>query len=373
MTGALRIAAIEPYAAVSHLSFLESWRASSSHRIEILSLPARAWKWRMRTSSLHFAREVAQRGPYDAYFVSDYLDLAEFTAHLPADHARAPACVYFHENQLTYPLQPGEARDHHFALQHFHALLVARRALFNSEHHRRTFLAALEELLDHVPDVEWRSRFEEASERSRVVPLGIDLPAREPRDPGGEPPVVLWTHRWEYDKDPDTLANALCELDRRGVGFRLRLLGQRFRELPPAHGRILEELADRVVQDGFLPDRASYLAALASSQIFVSTARHEFFGLGTLEALRFGLHPVLPDDLAYPELLPARLSSDERARFLYRRSDGPVETLERAVDTVVRGQSLALRARLVDATERFTWPVVASELDRIVAELPRRL
>ncbi len=365
MRAPLRIAAIEPYAAVSHASFLKQLARASRHDVELLTLPARHWKWRMRTSAVHFAREVRERGPFDGYFVSDYLNLAEFLALLPPELACKPAWTYFHENQLTYPLQDGEARDVHFAMTHYYSVLTSRRSLFNSDYHRTSFFDALEELAAGASDVDLCTDLAAARARADVVPLGTDLARGTPRPlRAGAAPVILWNHRWEYDKDPERFVDALVELDRRGRDFEVRLLGQRFRSMPPAYARVVEALGERIVGDGFCADGAAYRAALDGAHIVASTARHEFFGLGTLEALRAGLYPVLPNALAYPELLPAS------AHGLLYDPDGDVtDALEAALDALaVCGESPGWRTALVEHTDRFSWSNVASSFDAVFAD-----
>ena len=360
----LRIAALEPYEALSHRLFLEGLARNSRHRIEILSLPARGWKWRMRTSAIHFAERLAGQGAWDLFLVSDYLNLAEFRALLPSGLRDVPAWVYFHENQLTYPLQPGEARDHHFTLVHLYSMLAARAALFNSHFHRRAFFAALRDYLRHVPDVDMRGALHTARAKSRVLPLGTDFPAGSPRSAETGPPIVLWNHRWEYDKDPETLRACLVELARRGLPFRVRLLGQRFRTRPAAHARLEAELGDRLIGSGFEEGREAYEEAVCSAHIVLSTARHEFFGLGTLEAIRAGLHPVLPRDLAYPELV----APEAHAIALYERSAGPVDLLEQAVLRVAADRDRDLRQGLIEHTQRFTWSALAPRFDATFGE-----
>ncbi len=354
----LQIALLEPYAARSHRSFARGLGAHSRHRLETLSLPARAWKWRMRTAAIHYARELTRRPPFDVVLVSDYVNLAELLALLPSSHRRPAFLGYFHENQLTYPLQEGEARDHHFALTHLYSLLSAEFSWFNSCYHRDTFLEALANLLTHVPDVEVRASLEDVRRRSAVLPLGTDV--RKGRLRQSEVPTILWNHRWEYDKDPGTFVRTLEELAP-VEDFRVLLLGERFREIPPELDRLRQKLGDRVETNAFVEDEAAYRALLARAHITVSTARHEFFGLGTLEALRSGALPVLPADLAYPELLP----DDEALRrsYLYPRKEGPAACLRRALAQVRGHGDLVARQRILDGTDAFTWDEVAARFD----------
>ena len=117
----MRILALEPYAALSHRLFLEELAEASSHDFQVELLPPRKWKWRMRTSSLHWARWMASVAganscPWDLLLVSDFVNLAELMALLPPHLRHLPSVIYFHENQLTYPNQNGgDQRDLHFA------------------------------------------------------------------------------------------------------------------------------------------------------------------------------------------------------------------------------------------------------------------
>ncbi|MGI6302736.1 MAG: tRNA-queuosine alpha-mannosyltransferase domain-containing protein [Verrucomicrobiota bacterium] len=57
--------------------------------------PPRKWKWRMRTSALHFAAALAERPRPDLLFVTDYLNLAEMKALLPGGAALDPDGALF--------------------------------------------------------------------------------------------------------------------------------------------------------------------------------------------------------------------------------------------------------------------------------------
>ena len=164
-----------------------------------------------------------------------------------------------------------------------------------------------------MPDARPPGLVDRIAARCEVLPFPIDFPClatadrAEPRDVasrhGG--PHVLWNHRWEHDKDPETFFASLARLHDEGVPFRLIVCGQRFGEVPEVFARARTVLADRIVHWGTIDDSAGYAAMLEKAQIAVSTARHEFFGVGTLEAVDAGARPLVPDRLAYPEHFPA--------------------------------------------------------------------
>ena len=119
----------------------------------------------------------------------------------------------------------------------------------------------------------------------------------------GEPLHLVWAARWEHDKNPAGLLEALRKLRELGVPFTLSVVGQQYRTWPLEFETIRSEFTDEIHRWGYQQDRASYWQALCEADVFVSTATHEFFGLAAAEAIAAGLSPLLPERLAYPELL----------------------------------------------------------------------
>jgi glycosyltransferase involved in cell wall biosynthesis len=134
-----------------------------------------------------------------------------------------------------------------------------------------------------------------------------------PRPPADDRPVtILWNHRWEHDKEPEVFLRAVSILAAEGLAFRVHLVGERFRRVPPALAAAREMLGDRLATFGFVDDRQAYLALLRESDVAVSTARQEFYGIALLEAAYAGAYPLAPDRLVYPELYPPEhLYADE--------------------------------------------------------------
>ena len=47
----MRITILEPYFTGSHAAWAEQYAAASRHRVELMTLPGRNWKWRMRSDA----------------------------------------------------------------------------------------------------------------------------------------------------------------------------------------------------------------------------------------------------------------------------------------------------------------------------------
>jgi len=363
----MRILALEPYYGGSHKAFLDGWSDASGHDWTILPLPPYKWKWRMRHAAVTFADQVSERlsrgQDWDMLFCSDMLNLAEFRGLAPPTVSALPTVLYFHENQLTYPVRVESERDYQFAMTNMTSALAAEAVWFNSAFHRDAFLAALETFLKRMPDHQPFDAVERIRKKAHVHPPGVQtLPKRSGREPG--PLRIIWAARWEHDKNPEDFFEALKIIEARGIDFRISVIGEQFREMPEVFTRARETFAERIDSWGYQKDRTEYLAALQGADVFVSTANHEFFGLSAIEATLAGAYPLLPRRLAYPEIFG--LSDDgEVEPFLY---DGSPKVLADRLAQLAH--LLAQGSSLFDRTEkarrrlrRFEWPNLAPTLD----------
>ena len=314
VTARLRILYVEPFHAGSHAAFTRTLTEGLDHDWHLRTLPGRHWKWRMRGSAVHLALCEPPVGPFDLVFASSYVPLAELQALLPAARD-CPAVLYFHENQLAFPVREAFAgeRDHHFGVTQMVSALAATRCVFNSAHNRDSFLAGARRLLARMPDAVPPSWVESVAARSEILGVPLDLPATVASAAAGPAleerargPIILWNHRWEHDKGPGEFFAVLERLAAAGVPFRLAVCGRRFRQAPPEFDRARRALAGRFVHFGPIAGRADYWALLGRAHLAVSTARHEFFGISALEAAWAGAFTLVPDALAYPEHFPRR-------------------------------------------------------------------
>lgn len=381
-----RVLALNVYHGGSHRAFLDGWSHRSRHRFTTLTLPAYKWKWRMRHAAITFADQLRStdlqerpdagdglgspscgdlEGEFDVLFCTDMLNLAEFRGLCPAEIRALPTIVYFHENQLTYPNRLGDERDLHFAFTNVTTALAADRVWFNSAYHRDDFLAAVDQLIERMPDCQPRGVSRSIRAKSEVHSPGVEaFPVRTTRTPG--PLRILWVSRWEHDKNPETFFDALDVLVARGSDFRVNVLGESFGKVPDCFQRARERLADHVDRWGFLPDRADYRETLSASDVVVSAANHEFFGIAVLEAVAAGCFPVVPRRLAYPEIL------GEIPEFFY---DGSVGGLaDRLLELAERARTNRWPPTDRDPAAkaaRYHWDVVAPLMDDAVELLGR--
>jgi glycosyltransferase involved in cell wall biosynthesis len=406
----MRILFLNPFHGGSHAAVAEGYVRHSRHEVELLTLSiAGGWRWRMRGAAVTFARMLREprtknqeprteirltaedegqtRSPlhpftpsrYDLILSTDMLDLAAFLALTRDLTAGIPTAVYFHENQLTYPLPSGRTRDLAFPWINYTSALAADAVFFNSDFHRRAFLDALPELTGRFHDHREPGLIATITAKAHVLTPGIDLvrldyhgdggwgmgvgerQAPQPPTPNSQPPVILWNSRWEYDKAPQTFFDALIALEQQGVDFRVIVLGEHVDPQEPNFLAARERLASRALAWGYAPDTAAYRDLLHQADIVVSTAIQEFFGIGVIEAMYCGCVPILPNRLSYPEILPP----EHHAACLY---DGPgdlVAKLRAAIEELPVLKQRNFRA----AAAQHDWRYAAPRFDAALEHL----
>ena len=310
------ILALEPWYSGSHRRFLDGLVSHSTHEFKTITMPGRFWRWRMEGGGVTLAKKVRsaveEKGKPDLVFATDKVNLPAVLSLTRSALGDVPVVLYLHENQLTYPLPPEEERERAYAITNYLSALAADRVVFNSQSHFDEFIEALPQLLRDFPDFTNMHTVRDLREKSTVLHTGIDLAAHD--EYRGDrtqrtlhstaAPVVLWNQRWEHDKNPSVFFRMMNRLDDVGVPFRLILAGKHFHEQPDEFEQAFERYAERVLHYGYAEDFAEYSRLLHRSDLVVSTAQHEFFGVAIQEAIYCGCHPVLPRRLSYPELIP---------------------------------------------------------------------
>jgi hypothetical protein len=213
---------LSPYHTGSHQAWAEGYARASRHQVTLLTMAGQFWKWRMLGAAVELAAQaeaLLRTGPPpDLVLATDMLDLATWrgltSRSVPPS---TPAVLYMHENQLTYPLRPGEKRDLSYALVNWRSQLAADAVIFNSRYHRRAWFRALPNLLKHFPDYNHLAQVGAVHHRSRVLPVGLTLPPLHPLTRAPAPPLILWNQRWEYDKRPT--ASSPCSTGCRKPGW----------------------------------------------------------------------------------------------------------------------------------------------------------
>ncbi|KAK5889747.1 hypothetical protein CesoFtcFv8_013338 [Champsocephalus esox] len=117
----------------------------------LCSLPAKKWHWRARTAALSLSQSIPPSGSYRVLFCSSVLNLCELVALRP-DLARLKKVLYFHENQLVYPVRKDQQRDFQYGYNQVLSCLVADAVVFNSSFNMESFLSSIASFMKKIPD-----------------------------------------------------------------------------------------------------------------------------------------------------------------------------------------------------------------------------
>ena len=358
---------LEPFYTGSHKYFADGLKKHSSHSIDLLTLPGRFWKWRMESGGLEFARLISEgfgtehevKKP-DLILTGNLMDLAQFKAFSP--WPELPHVLYVHENQLDYPLKQGERRDFHYGWKDYTNFLAADGLIFNSRYNLDSFLEKFKALSSRLPDSKPPDPSELFRAKSRIIPPGCRLlPPSVGMDRGEylkKPPVILWNQRWEHDKNPDDFFSFLRDLKKDEIPFRLIVAGESFKDSPLCFSKAENEFKSEIIHMGFAESRPAYEELLRQSDIVVSTANQENFGISVIEAVSAGCVPLLPRRLAYPEVLPEKFHS----LCLYGKKKEMVKKFIEIRNELEKG-SRSITRELSESVQKYSWEGITPEFD----------
>ena len=326
----------------------------------------------MHGAAVTLAKQVvAHEQQPDLVIADDMLDLATFIALTRKKLAQVPFALCMHENQLLYPLPQDKkkgpmrrnwgVRERQYVLINWKAMLAADKIFFNSRFHLEALFAELPIFLRHYPDYSEEESVELLREKSAVLPVGIELPSLRPlgfQKPQGSLHTILWNQRWEFDKNPAGFFRALRQFKKEGGIFKLIVCGESFQKTPEEFEQAEKEFENELIHFGFA-DRETYHQLLAQSDIVISTAHHEFFGISILEAIHAGAFPLLPNRLSYPELIPA----EDHSAVLYENQNELVTKLHGLSNKQTKLPDMQSIA------ERYDWTKIIGQYDQEIEAL----
>ncbi|XP_070246024.1 tRNA-queuosine alpha-mannosyltransferase isoform X3 [Bos mutus] len=292
----------------------------------LYTLPAKKWHWRARTSALYFSQNIPTSEHYRILFASSVLNLTELAALRP-DLGKLKKILYFHENQLVYPVKKCQERDFQYGYNQILSCLVADVVVFNSVFNMESFLTSIGKFMKLIPDhrpkdlesiirpkcqvIYFPIRFPDVSRfmpkhkaahlqkilslkenggnaPSTALPFQQQLRGSEnllksfdsksgpcdaaqqeslgcsvrqasylktfnssddssthhgehkqnrcdilaEADDQQRPLHIVWPHRWEHDKDPESFFKVLMHLKDLGLNFHVSVLGETFTDVP---------------------------------------------------------------------------------------------------------------------------------------------
>ncbi|MEA1980656.1 MAG: glycosyltransferase, partial [candidate division Zixibacteria bacterium] len=166
---------------------------------------------------------------------------------------------------------------------------------------------------------------------------------------------ILWVARWEHDKNPDVFFDALKIIKEKNYDFNISVIGEQYINSPNIFNQAKEYFSDEIINYGYQDSVEKYTKILQSADLIISTANHEFYGISVIEAITAGAYPLLPDRLAYPEILQCDKFIENKRCFY----DGTVNDLVNKIEIILKSHQLnPLRNKndsLNTAIKQYSW------------------
>ena len=314
----MKIWILDPYHAGSHADWacgIQAVLAKAGHTVTMHVLPGRHWKWRMHAAAAHFASLMDASAAPDLVLTTDMCDVAQLRGLMPSSWSRVRVVTMFHENQLTFPWSPTDndvasGRDQTYAYLNISSALASHQIWFNSEHHRTAFLSSARGWMKRMPKPHIPGLVDRLVAKSQVMHLGLDFTGWDKLKPNlsidtsPDVPVVLWNHRWSWDKGTDAFVQFVDDVLEAELPASFVILGEGFERKPDGWDAMQDKLGNRCLQWGYADSRDEYVRWLWRSDVAPVQPKQEYFGLSVVEAMRCEVIPWVPKAHAYPETTP---------------------------------------------------------------------
>ncbi len=369
----MNILAVEPFYSGSHKAFLKGLEGHSQHTIIPLKLNYKGWKWRMHGDSITLAKMADQvEEDIDLLLISSMTNLPAFLSLTNPRFAYTPKIMLMHDNQFTRPIPEGETRDLTYCYINYLSMLVADKLIFPSEFHLKDLIQALPSFLDNFPDEKHLDLIDEIKDKSVVMYPGLGLSVFDEQPDirhKNKIPVIVWNQRWQFDRNPAMFFRVLNRLNDIDLEFELILAGDTRHEKPPEFEKAWERFGKQITHFGYVEDKANYSKLLHKGDIVVSTATYEFFCTPIMEAIYCGCHPLTPNKLHYPELIPDHLHNPLlHSSTLYESEDD----LFKALKDLLTGTTKPLpKSSLQSINEKFDWSIKINEYDQFFSSFKK--
>lgn len=314
--------------------------------------------------SSHITEEI------DLLLVSSMTNLPAFLALTNPRFAYTPKVMIMHENQLTQPMPEGEERDLTFCYINYISMLSADKLLFTTRYHLNELLEALPAFLDHFPDDKLYKTVDQIRGKSTVIYPGLDLSVFDEQPDTrheNKRPVIVWNQRWQFDRNPAMFFKVLNRLNDIDLKFDLILAGDTQHRKPEEFERAWKRFGEHITHFGYVENVENYSKLLHSGDIVVSTATHEFFCVAIMEAIYCGCHPLVPNRLHYPELIPASLHKPLlHAPVIYDTEDDLFKSLKALLTGITKPLP---KSSLQNINRHLDWGKMVNRYDSLFEEL----
>lgn len=366
----MNILAVEPFYSGSHKAFIKGLQEHSRHTVIPINLSYKGWKWRMHGDSVALAGMAGEvEESIDLLLISSMTNLPAFLGLTNPRFAEVPKIMYMHENQFTQPMPQGEERDLTYCYINYLSALTADRLIFSSDFHKDDFFKALPPFLENHPDDQHYFTIDKIAEKSLVLYPGLDLKrfdAQPDTRDCNKNPVIVWNQRWQFDRNPAMFFRVLNRLNDIDLTFDLILAGDTQHEKPEEFEKAWQRYGRHITHFGYVENKENYSKLLHSGDIVVSTASYEFFCVAIMEAVYCGCHPLVPNRLHYPELIPESLHKPLlHAPVLYDTEDDLFHHLK----DLLTGETKALpKTSLQNINKHLDWENRIEKYDQMFEE-----